>query len=646
MSNDASAWYVIVGVVDKSFDQNQAKELFDSGKIKIRGPYTEDEIKKYYDTGMLKTNNIVLKKGDVTWKPVHSYDDNFIKSLVQNEVFANTISSNNETANPPDPVGEIKSPSKTNISKTNNTHDEKARSHKPLLYCILLLVVAITSIYLYYDIYYCSPREFYKRNKKNIVVIYTEVDGKEKGLGSGFFIANRGFIVTNLHVIAGATSIKVKGGENNLFDVEKVVYIDPNNDLALIKVIGEGIPEGLDLGTPDDLQIGDKIFAIGNPAGLEFSLSEGIVSGIRNEDPITKKRRDMIQITASISPGNSGGPIITKRGKVIGVATLASGTVLQNINFAVPISTIKQIKNFNTTAFKFLSAEPNWVKISSESSLKPTAFTIAYTEYTGTSTDAYYDAISVTDTDAYKKRMWVKAKTNVAVSTYGYSGTVSSAATTEDFISLIEMDCNTSKFRTNSEYFVVNGIVQKNSFDFSEDKEWSDIAPELTELKSQVCILPTEPKVAETQKVQDDLRQRIAELEKVVANDPRNLQAWTMLANDYYDTAQPQKAIDTYAKALELDPGNPNLLADQGVMYKKVGAYDKALANFEKAQRIDPKHLQSLYNIGILYAEDLKQPEKALKYWAHYLELDSTSPAAQQVKRMMAQKKSTAQKGP
>ena len=141
-----------------------------------------------------------------------------------------------------------------------------------------------------------------------------------------------------------------------------------------------------------------------------------------------------------------------------------------------------------------------------------------------------------------------------------------------------------------------------------------------------------------------DYQQRIAELEKVVANEPKNLQAWTMLANEYYDTDQAQKAINAYNKALEITPGNPNLLTDQGVMFKRIGKFDNALANFEKAQKIDPKHLQSLYNIGIVYSEDLKQPDKALKVWNHYLELDSTSPAAQQVKRLMAQITITGQK--
>lgn len=141
-----------------------------------------------------------------------------------------------------------------------------------------------------------------------------------------------------------------------------------------------------------------------------------------------------------------------------------------------------------------------------------------------------------------------------------------------------------------------------------------------------------------------DYQQRIAELEKVVANDPKNLQAWIMLGNDYYDTDQAQKAISAYDKALALDPKNTSVLTDQGVMFKRVGWYDKALANFEKAQQIDPKHLQSLYNIGVIYADELKQPDKALKAWTHYLELDSTSPAAQQIKGYVEQLKASIQK--
>ncbi len=107
------------------------------------------------------------------------------------------------------------------------------------------------------------------------------------------------------------------------------------------------------------------------------------------------------------------------------------------------------------------------------------------------------------------------------------------------------------------------------------------------------------------------LQARISELEKVVASDPKNVQAWVTLGNDYFDSQNPKKAIDAYAKALAINPNDPNVLTDQGVMFRALGFYDKALANFEKAYKVNPDHLQSLFNMGIVYLEDLKQPSKA-----------------------------------
>ncbi|SNB44829.1 tetratricopeptide repeat protein [Geobacter sp. DSM 9736] len=137
-----------------------------------------------------------------------------------------------------------------------------------------------------------------------------------------------------------------------------------------------------------------------------------------------------------------------------------------------------------------------------------------------------------------------------------------------------------------------------------------------------------------------EVQQRITEAEKIVAQDPKNVQAWVQLGNDYFDTNQPQKAISAYGKALELQPNNPNVLTDQGVMYKNVGWYDKAIANFEKAAQIDPKHVQSLFNIGIVYATDLNQPDKAIAAWNRFLAVDSSSPQAQQIRGMIEQLKS------
>lgn len=134
-----------------------------------------------------------------------------------------------------------------------------------------------------------------------------------------------------------------------------------------------------------------------------------------------------------------------------------------------------------------------------------------------------------------------------------------------------------------------------------------------------------------------DYTQRIAQAEKIVAQDPKNLNAWISLGNDYFDTEQSQKSINAYSKALEINPNNPNVLTDQGVMFRKVGWYDKAIANFEKANQLDSSHVQSLYNAGLVYAVDLKQPEKAALYWNKYLEIDPSSPTAMQIKSLMQQ---------
>lgn len=133
----------------------------------------------------------------------------------------------------------------------------------------------------------------------------------------------------------------------------------------------------------------------------------------------------------------------------------------------------------------------------------------------------------------------------------------------------------------------------------------------------------------------NDYQQRIAEGEKIVARDPSNAQVWNQLANDYFDTDQPQKAAQAYSKVLEMNPNNPNALTDQGIMFRRMGWYDKAIANFKRAQQIDPNHLQSLYNLGVVYMADLKKPDLARAAWTKYLQFDSTSPTAQQIKADM-----------
>ena len=100
---------------------------------------------------------------------------------------------------------------------------------------------------------------------------------------------------------------------------------------------------------------------------------------------------------------------------------------------------------------------------------------------------------------------------------------------------------------------------------------------------------------------------------------------WIALGNQYFDTHQRDKAIEAYARALELDPNNPDVLTDQGVMYSETTQYEKAIANFQKAHAIDPKHLPSLLNLGMLYAQYLKDYDQAVKTWKRVIEIAPTT---------------------
>lgn len=133
------------------------------------------------------------------------------------------------------------------------------------------------------------------------------------------------------------------------------------------------------------------------------------------------------------------------------------------------------------------------------------------------------------------------------------------------------------------------------------------------------------------------VEQRIAIAKQLVAQNPKDVQAWISLGNDYFDSRQLQAAVDAYAKALELDPKNPDVLTDQGVMYRDLGQYDKALANFLKANQIAPMHMQSLMNAGVVYAYDLKDPKRAEEAWLKVIANDKTGRFAGQAGAAIAE---------
>ena len=133
-----------------------------------------------------------------------------------------------------------------------------------------------------------------------------------------------------------------------------------------------------------------------------------------------------------------------------------------------------------------------------------------------------------------------------------------------------------------------------------------------------------------------DFQQKISALERIVAKEPENRNAWVQLGHNYFDADQPNKAITAYDKALVLNGNDPNVLTDQGVMFRRIGSFDKAIDAFAKANTLNPNHQQSLYNMGIVYLYDLKDPVKGLEAWKKFLTVAPPGPQAAQVQAEVA----------
>ncbi len=130
-----------------------------------------------------------------------------------------------------------------------------------------------------------------------------------------------------------------------------------------------------------------------------------------------------------------------------------------------------------------------------------------------------------------------------------------------------------------------------------------------------------------------NLQQKLGELKNIVANAPANFQAWVALGNEYFDSNQFMDAIEAYDKALAIKPDSPNVLTDQGVMFKRLGWFDRAIGNFTKANQVDPSHATSLYNLGIVYRYDLQDFPKAEEAWTKFLEVSPTGPGSDRVRQ-------------
>jgi len=168
----------------------------------------------------------------------------------------------------------------------------------------------------------------------------------QEGTGSGFIYDAQGHIVTNYHVVENAEELSVTLADGRVYPAT-VVGVDPSNDLAVISIEADDLPQPITLGDSDDLRVGQFVVAIGNPFGQAGTLTMGVISALGRiiESPDGRFIGEAIQTDAAINPGNSGGPLLDLQGRVIGITSqiVSPSRANAGIGFAVPVNTVQRV---------------------------------------------------------------------------------------------------------------------------------------------------------------------------------------------------------------------------------------------------------------------------------------------------------------
>lgn len=430
-------WYVLYGVAGKHLETKKVKELYDSKKVKIAGPYYVDDIVQQYRINEINNDTIICRKGDKEWKPLSSQNTQAIVEAVKSAVF------------------EVDEKAVKMTLKKHGIGDKVLRLL--LTYKVSLLIIILSACVLYFggSYFYYRPGMIFDRVKNSVLIISSDDPKDPKkltpNLETGFIIENSGIVVTNLHAIGKCVHIKVKSGKNISYEIDGIVHVDTADGLAFLK-----LKEGKDdisiiaKGSSKKLVVGDTIYTISNPGGMEFSLSKGIVSGKRDRKQSGSNITELIQFTAPVSSGSLGGPLLDEKGRLVGIISKGFFDE-QNVSFAIPIHQVGDSGKYKEVIFKSLSENPIWRPLDIKNLNTRLYEPPTCGEPSLSSLELYYDEESLVKQSNYL-RLWIKF---VKTRTYSPYYKIETPETYEDY-SLIEIDCKNNKYRN---YINDNGTM-------------------------------------------------------------------------------------------------------------------------------------------------------------------------------------------
>ena len=400
--------------------------------------------------------------------------------------------------------------------------------------------------------------------------VYLEMqdsNGLPLGFGSGFFVRDN-LIATNYHVIEGAARGTAKlVGQFSTYTIEGVTATDKTNDLALLKVTVSGI-KPLPLGDSDDVKIGETVYVAGNPKGLEGTFSDGIISSRR--DPYTKER---LQMTAPISPGSSGGPVLNSKGEVIGISfmTLVGG---QNLNFAIPSRYLTELLPESKPAKPLAQGNRS---ISAQ-----TYYTWGNTKY---DLGDYKGAIAGYDSAIRLKPDYAGAYYNRGIAKDNLGQHFAAIA---DYDSAIRLKPDSANAYYN------RGIAKDN------------LGQHFAAIADYDIAIRLKPDSAEAYNNRGIAKRKlgqhfaaIADYDIAIRLNPDSAEAYNNRGFAKDDLGQHFAAIADFDTAIRLKPDYADAYYNRGIAKHKLGQHFDAIADYDTAIRLKPDHADAYNNRGI-----------------------------------------------
>ena len=501
-----------------------------------------------------------------------------------------------------------------------------------MLFFKIVIIFTLASVSLIYPTISSAQKDFSALVKKVVpsvaVINVYDIDGKLKNLGTGFFITPDGGLVTNYHVIEGGMRAEAKLSSGEVLPIEGIISEDREGDLVLLTLglKGRSFPT-LKL-TETKIESGQPVIVIGSPFGLEGTVSDGIVSGIRNVSDFW----EIIQITAPISKGSSGSPVLNMRGEVIGVATffIKEG---QSLNFAISIDKIKSLlSRQKTTPFKIIEL----LKRDSQS-----YFEFLILSYSSYKEGHYQDALKYTKEliqkrpndeyayyhlgniygklgrhyeaiEAYKQSIRIKPDEFYPHVSLG--NTYNKLGHHYDAIEAYKQAIRIKSDEFQSYYLLGNTFkdLGRHYEAIEAYKQGIKIKPD--EFYTYVFLGDTYDKLGRHYEAIEVYKQAI----KI---KPHDALLYSLIADAYKRVKRYNDALQAYTTAIKITPDDPDCHLALGSIYSLLDRYYEAIESYKRAIQIDPNYIDARYWLGFEYIR-IGDRKMALEQYKILKELD------------------------